>query len=70
MPIDEPIGGRFHGPVYRVSGKRDVHDFLVRAVAASGGTVLYTSPSTRAPVFLGVRVAAGGRASRADPLRG
>lgn len=56
MPTDEPIAGRSYAPVYRVSGKRDVHAFLVEAVAASGGTVLFASQHARAPVYLGVRV--------------
>lgn len=56
MPIQELVADRSYAPVYRVSGKADVHAFLVRAVEAAGGTVLYASRHTRAPVFLGIRV--------------
>jgi hypothetical protein len=48
------IAGRCYPRVYRTSGRADVHRFLVGAVAASGGRVLYASEHTRAPVFLGV----------------
>lgn len=56
MPTDEPLAGRSYAPVYRVSGKQDVHSFLAEAIVASGGTVLYSSQHARAPVYLGVRV--------------
>lgn len=53
---DETLAGRSYAEVYRVSGKKDVYDVILRAVAASGGEVLYTSPSNRAPLYVGVRL--------------
>jgi hypothetical protein len=52
---DDALGGRSYARVYRTSGKADVHAFLRDAVERSGGTVLFASPHTRAPVFLGVQ---------------
>lgn len=52
---DAPIAGRSYAPVYRTSGKRDIHDFLAKAVESSGGTLLAISPHTRAPIYLGIR---------------
>ena len=57
MKVDDAsLAGRSYAEVYRVSGKKDVYDVIVRAVAASGGEVLYTSPSNRAPLYVGVRL--------------
>ena len=56
MPPSDDITGRRYARVYRTSGKGDVHGFLLAAVEAAGARVLYASPSTRAPVFLGVEV--------------
>lgn len=53
---DESIAGRAFGEVYRVQGRADLHEFLVRAVEASGGRVLYASDPNRAPVYLGVQL--------------
>lgn len=57
VKIDEAsLAGRSYAEVYRVSGKKDVYEVIVRAVASSGGEVLYTSPSNRAPLYVGVRL--------------
>jgi hypothetical protein len=40
--------------VYRVSGRADIHEFLIASVGRSGGTVLHASSPMRVPVFLGV----------------
>lgn len=53
---DETLAGRRYGEVYRVSGRADLHAFLVQAIEASGGRVLYASDKGRAPVFLGVQL--------------
>lgn len=53
---DESFAGRVFGQVYRVQGRLDLHDFLVHAVEASGGRVLYASDPGRAPVYLGVQL--------------
>lgn len=53
---DELLAGRAFGEVYRVQGRSDLHDFLVQAVEASGGRVLYASDPDRAPVYLGVQM--------------
>ncbi len=53
---DESIAGRTFGQVYRVQGRADLHDFLVSAVEASGGRVLYASDPDRAPLYLGVQL--------------
>lgn len=57
----EDLAGRSYARVYRVKDKQDIHDFLVQAVERSGGQVLYASPASRAPVYLGVQTAAGER---------
>jgi len=51
----EDLAGRAYARVYRTSGRTDLHEFLLQAVARAGGRVLFDSPSTRAPVFLGVQ---------------
>ena len=53
---DESLAGRAFGEIYRVQGRTDLHDFLVHAVEASGGRVLYASDPGRAPVYLGVQL--------------
>lgn len=53
---DELLAGRAFGEVYRVQGRSDLHDFLVHAIEASGGRVLYVSDPHRAPVYLGVQL--------------
>lgn len=53
---EEPLAGRAFGEVYRVQGRSDLHAFLLAAVRASGGRVLYTSDPHRAPVYLGVQL--------------
>ena len=55
MSADELIADRAYARSYRVSGRQDVHEFLCEAVAASGGKLLFASPATRAPVYLGVQ---------------
>ncbi|WP_314648766.1 hypothetical protein [uncultured Microbacterium sp.] len=53
---DDTIAGRSFGEVYRVQNRFDLHDFLLNAVEASGGRVIYASEPTRAPVYLGVQL--------------
>ena len=53
---EEPLAGRAFGEVYRVQGRSDLHSFLLDAVRASGGRVLYASDPHRAPVYLGVQL--------------
>lgn len=55
MPQHE-IAGRRYPRVYRTSGRADVHQFLLDAVAATGGRVIYASAPTRAPVFVGLEL--------------
>lgn len=56
-PVEEQtVGGRAFGEVYRVSGRADVHEFLINAVEASGGRVIYASDPGRAPIYLGVQL--------------
>ncbi|OIU88074.1 hypothetical protein [Microbacterium sp. AR7-10] len=57
----ELIAGRSFGEVYRAQNRADLHDFLVNAVEASGGRVLYASDASRAPVYLGVQLASDER---------
>ncbi len=53
---DELIARRAFGEVYRVRNRVDLHEFLLQAVRASGGRILYTSDPGRAPVYLGVQL--------------
>lgn len=53
---DKLIARRAFGEVYRVQNRADLHDFLLHAVEASGGRVLYASDPGRAPVYLGVQL--------------
>lgn len=48
------LGGRFVPRIYQVSGRADIHEFLLEAVRRSGGTVLYASSPMRVPVYLGL----------------
>lgn len=51
--MEREIAGRAYARVYRTSGKAPLHGFLLRAVEASGGAVIYASDHARAPVFIG-----------------
>lgn len=53
---DETVAGRSFGQIYPVQGRGDLHAFLIEAVSASGGRVLYASDPHRAPVYLGVQL--------------
>ncbi|GAA4747915.1 hypothetical protein GCM10023350_36040 [Nocardioides endophyticus] len=55
------VAGRDVGEVYRVSGRRDLHTFLLNAVSSSGGRVLYASDASRAPVYLGIQASSDER---------
>ena len=55
------FAGRSYGRVYNVSRKSALRDFLCDAVGASGGTVLYVSLHTRAPIFVGIQANDGER---------
>ncbi len=51
----DEVAGRLYPRVYRTSGKADLHALLRAAVERAGGWLLFESPHTRAPVYLGVR---------------
>lgn len=51
----DTLAGRSYARVYQTSGRADIHEFLLDAVSRSGGRVLFASPPTRAPIFLGVQ---------------
>lgn len=53
--MTEELAGRSYARVYRVSGRADLHTFLLEAISLSGGKVLWSSPATRAPVYLGIQ---------------
>ena len=50
------VAGRWVGEVYRAHRKDDLHRFLLEAVEASGGRVMYVSAPNRAPIYLGVQL--------------
>lgn len=53
---EQTVAGRAFGEIYRVSGRADIHEFLLGAVEASGGRVIYASDPNRAPMYLGVQL--------------
>lgn len=53
---NDTLAGRQFGEIYRVQGRKDLHAFLLHAVEASGGRVLYASRADRAPIYLGVQL--------------
>jgi hypothetical protein len=55
VPASGEVAGRSYARIYRVSGRADLHEFLIEAVARSGGTLLYASDPGRAPLYLGVQ---------------
>jgi hypothetical protein len=55
------LAGRLVPRVYRVSGREDLHEFLLDAVHLSGGTVLYASDPNRVPVYIGLDAGSGQR---------
>lgn len=55
------LAGRQVPRIYRVSGRRDTHEFLLDAVELSGGTVLYASEPNKIPVYIGLDVGSGQR---------
>lgn len=59
--MTDELGGRAYAEVYSVTGRSDIHAFLVDAVERSGGLVLYASSPKRAPVYLGVQLPSGER---------
>lgn len=54
--VDESLAGRAFAETFHVQGRADLHAFLLNAVAASGGRVLYASDPDRAPVYIGVQL--------------
>lgn len=50
------LAGRAFGPVYRVSRRADLYDFILRAVEASGARVLFASDVGLAPMFIGAQL--------------
>lgn len=59
--MTDELGGRAYAEVYSVTGRSDIHAFLVDAVERSGGLILYASSPKRAPVYLGVQLPSGER---------
>lgn len=55
------VAGRRVPRVYHVSGRADIHGFLLDAVRLSGGTVLYASSALRVPVYAGIEDGNGQR---------
>lgn len=55
--MSEELAGRSYARVYRVQGRGDVHAFFLSAIEASGGKVLFASPPTRAPIYVGIEAA-------------
>ena len=55
------VAGRHVGEVYHVSGRQDLHSFLLNAVESSGGRLLYASDAKRAPVYLGIQASSDER---------
>ena len=55
MAVDASlVAGRLVPRIYPVSGRTDIHEFLLGAVRRSGGTALYASSPTRVPVYIGL----------------
>jgi len=52
----EVLAGRLVPQTYAVSGKGDLHEFLLAAVAESGARLLYVSSPRRAPIYLGIQL--------------
>lgn len=51
------LGNRAFGEVYRLRNDRvELHSFLLKAIEASGGRVLYASDPRYAPVYLGIQL--------------
>jgi hypothetical protein len=61
MGKGEGAAGRSYFRVYRVSGRADVHDFLLSAVTRAEGHVLFATEPTRAPVYLTVEAGSPAR---------
>lgn len=55
MAAADQIAGRSYMRVYSVSGRRDLHDFLIAALESSGSKVIYASDPSRAPFFYAVQ---------------
>jgi Methylase-associated X1 len=55
VPASGEVAGRAYARIYRVSGRADLREFLIDAVARSGGTLLYASEPGRTPLYLGVQ---------------
>lgn len=53
---EELLAGRSIGAIYRVQGRGDLHAFILDAVRASRGRVVYASDPNRAPIFIGVQM--------------
>ncbi|MDB5542588.1 MAG: hypothetical protein JWQ89_4315 [Devosia sp.] len=49
------VAGRNYFQVYRVSGRKDLHEEIAAAIEICGGRILYSSPHTRAPFYFGVQ---------------
>lgn len=54
--VSDEVAGRSYPRIYQTSGRSDLRDFLIHAVEAAGGRLLYASAATRAPVYLSVEV--------------
>ena len=62
MTVDAcSVAGRLVPRIYPVSGRADIHEFLLSAVRRSGGVVLYASSAARVPVYVGLEDRSGQR---------
>lgn len=61
MPNGKGLAGRSYFRAYRVSGKRNLYEYLLEAVEAARATVLFASEPARAPVYLTVEAGGSSR---------
>jgi hypothetical protein len=57
----QPIGGRSYANVYRSSGKRELVEWMISAIEASGCTVSGVTDHRLSPVHLGIKLPDGRR---------
>lgn len=53
--MSDVVAGREMPRVYRTSKRGDLQEFLLRAIEAAGGRVLYVSNENRAPIYIGIQ---------------
>ena len=57
----ESVAGRSYPRVYRVQGRKDIHEAIQSALEESGGRVIYASDPNRAPFYFGVQTVSNER---------